>query len=721
MSSAVEKYKLHSELLKMTTSNQSGKLLVVDSSTAMLHVLKNFTSRHGYDADHFSDPADACEGLDQRFQNFACDYRGVLLGWPEGRVNLFNDLLQKLSSSDHDALPLIVITQEMNAAVKALVKRRPKTRAFLWSEYQQASEVIDLTAIPRAKKKAGKTVVAASTQPAPTQHAAAPVVHVPGRAPAPAPAREQEQPQTSFRASDYSTSFSLMLVDNTPSICESLRGKLESSGYEVTVVSSVSEAREQIAENVFDVVVTDFFLRDESGEELCQHLQDAKVEYKPVCVVLTAKYSDNIVKRSLAVGAASCLYKNESTELLFARIDALTRTLRRQSRQMSQQQVQLQSEALLERQANKNNTGVTEPVVVNENLTASLHTATQTRLQPAIRQVKGAEQKESVELATKQVSDKPTRSIKGTGTARVVVQAQDKPEKVVVNPGIVRKAGNEAAPVKSVIAKVANGGDGQEVKKEIPTVTTPKRRTAKALPTLAVKNAVTKPAIKKTMATSTAQLQEHTCKAKRPSDRPKVNVPALDIRVPVPELLAQLENRNAAAQYSVLMLDIEIVAATGDRMMLGISEPMQSLVARSLLKLYPKQKAQACTEDGKFVLLLTTSKYQDALVLTRKVLQLIPKMVPYLSNMVLVTHACIVRIEKEEVVDQTSLLNRCREACQRTRKDGKDNAALVLPNNQYLSAVVPQVDEITVEPQATKDEAAVVNSDSAVEKLPQLA
>ena len=63
----------------------------------------------------------------------------------------------------------------------------------------------------------------------------------------------------------------------------------------------------------------------------------------------------------------------------------------------------------------------------------------------------------------------------------------------------------------------------------------------------------------------------------------------------------------------------------------------------------------------------------------------------------------------------------CREACQRTRKDGKDNAALVLPNNQYLSAVVPQVDEITVEPQATKDEAAVVNSDSAVEKLPQLA
>ena len=438
------------------------------------------------------------------------------------------------------------------------------------------------------------------------------------------------------------------------------------------------------------------------------------MEYKPVCVVLTAKYSDNIVKRALAVGAASCLYKNESTELLFARIDALTRTLRRQSRQMSQQQVKLQSEKLLERQPNKNNAGVTEPVVVNENLTASLHTATQTRLQPAIQQVKGAEQKEAVELATRQVSEKPTRSIKGAGTARVVVQAQGQTEKVVITPGLAKKTGNAAAPLQGVIATAANGLDGQQGKKEFPTSSTPR---------------VINPALTKTIASSTAQWQEHSSKAKHPSDKPKVNAAELEVRVPVSELLAQLENRNSAVQYSVLMLDIEVVAATGDRMMLGNSAPMQKLVARSLLKLYPKQKAQACTEDGKFILLLTTSKYQDALVLTRKVLQLIPKMVPYLSNMALVTHAGIVRIEKEEVVDQNSLLNRCREACQRTRKDGKDNAALVLPNNQYLSAVVPQVDEVTVEPQATKEVATVVNNNKAASaaekpqerKRPQLA
>jgi len=124
-------------------SNKSGKLLVVDSSTAMLHVLKNFTRKHAHEADHFSDPEDARVSLDQRFQDFASDYRGVILGWPEGRLNLVSGFLETISSADHNALPLIIIAQELNADVKALVKRRPKTRAFLWSEYQQIAEILD--------------------------------------------------------------------------------------------------------------------------------------------------------------------------------------------------------------------------------------------------------------------------------------------------------------------------------------------------------------------------------------------------------------------------------------------------------------------------------------------------------------------------------------------------------------------------------------------------
>ena len=681
----------------MTTSNQSGKLLVVDTSTAMLHVLKNFTARHGYDADHFSDPDDACERLDQRFQNFSCDYRGVILGWPEGRLNLVNELLQKLGSTDHDTMPLMVIAQEMNADIRALVKRRPKTRAFLWSEYQQVADVIDLTAKHQSKRKTDTTVVAAFAQPATPTSIHAPI-HTTNDAPIHAmeSAEQGIEPavqQSNIAAAAYSSSFSLMLVDTIPSICESLRKKLETSGYEVTVVSSVAEAREQIVDNQFDIIVTDFFLRDESGEALCQYLQNSELESKPVCVVLTAKYSDSIVKRSLAVGAAACLYKNESTELLFARIDALTRTLRRQSRQLSQQLLQLQT-----RQIPPPNE-VEAGDVIKESRIVSLHTATHTRLQADAESASGASRSGVV---GHQSSEKPTGDSTEISAVPVVPQAQSKLEKAVDKSGIAEKRRKEHSPANGVIVKAGPVRVTRKANKEIATHSTPGRQAEDKVALAESVNAA---------ADSSGQLQEQTPQAKMSAQEPRLT--ELDIRVPETELLAQLKNRNLAAQYSLLMLDIEIVAATGDRMVLSDSEPMQKLVARSLLKLYPKQKAQACTEDGKFVLLLTTPKFQDALVLTRKILQLIPKVVPYLSNMDLVTHAGILRIEKEGVLDESRLINRCRAACQKTRKDGKDNAALVLPNNQYLSALVSQPDVSAIEVPATRGVAPVVNDKTA--------
>ncbi len=642
----------------MTTSNKSGKLLVVDTSTAMLHVLKNFTGKHGYDADHFSDPADACERLDQRFQDFSCDYRSVVLGWPEGRLNLVHDLLQKLSTPDHDALPLTVITQEMNAEVRALVKRRPKTRAFLWSEYQQVSEIIDLTVKHQSKRKVGKAVISASAQPGQVRSVETSAVEVSGGESSDAASTAtavdlqgvaaQALPQSNVMAADYRTDFSLLLVDTAPSICESLRGKLESSGYQISIAGSVSEARKQLAENEFDVVVTDFFLRDESGEALCQQLQASEMNNKPVCVVLTAKYSDSIVKRSLAVGAAACLYKNESTELLFARIDALTRTMRRQSRQLSrlsvrqqshqqtQQQTQQQTRQQAQQSALSPQMRVARTGSSKEGLTASLHTTTQTRLQETAETTNGAQRSGVVELVTRQIAEKPainSNDSSGVGVAPTVDSAAN-------------KAG----------------------------------RSTQSKPSLPVKP---------------------------PLEKPVEKDAEFDVSVPLSEALAQLKSRNPAAHYSMLMLDIDIVAATGDRMALADSEPMQNLVARSLCKLYPKQRAQACTEDGKFVLLLTTRKYQDALVLTRKILQLIPKMVPYLNNMNLVAHAGILRIDKDDALDQRKLVEQCEAACQKARKDGKDNAALVLPNNQYLSAVIPAVDTGVIEAQAPDSEASV--------------
>ena len=600
----------------MTTSTQSGKLLVVDCSTAMLHVLKNFTSRHGYDADHYADPADACERLDKRFQDFSCDYRSVILGWPEGRLDMVDDLLKKLSTADHDTLPLIIVTQEMNADVMALTRRRPKTRAFLWSEYQTMADDIDMRARPRA--------TAEPASPAPgTVAAARPVAGATATA-------------------------SLLLVDTAPSVCESLHAKLTASGYQVSIADSVAAAKQKISKERFDVVVTDFFLQGESGEVLCQYLAESTAEHKPLCVVLTAKYSDSIVRQSLDAGAVACLYKNESTDLLFARINALTRSLRIQSGQRQSfnalQPEQIKSATTGKATVSVAASGSVKTPLVKPKLverpdadapvqSASLHTSTRTELQPGATAT-SAGQQGKVRLVTRK--PKSTAGQQGNNAPVVVVKKKAVQQPVsTVSGGSSAKQEADAKPVgaEAGILKSAQG-------------TTP------------------------------------AAKSVQPA-----KVEKAPIEVSTTELLAQLKN-NTAAQQSLLMLDFEIMAATGDRMPLSDSEPMQKLVMQSLHKLYPKQKAQACTQQGQFLLLLTTIKFQDALVLTRKILQLVPNMVPYLNNMKLVAHATVVRVDATQAAEPAGLLEQCQTACLKARADGKDNAALVLPNNQYLSAVV---------------------------------
>jgi len=376
----------------------------------------------------------------------------------------------------------------------------------------------------------------------------------------------------------FSGAFSLLFVDTSPSICESLRNQFESSGYQVCAVATMSEALGLLEDQIFDLVVTDFFLPDESGEVLCQHLVNLDDKDRPIGIVLTAKYSDAIVKRALGAGAAACLYKNESTELLFARIHALAQVIRPP--------------------ATRSNVPIVESAV------------TQVPEQSVVSYTNNPAEIDSGESENGAGRD-------GVGT--LVTQREE-----------------------------SDVGSGDGIATE------------------------TESQITANVHQSPEQVAE------------------TDVIVSMPDLLEQLVDRNLSAQHSVLMLDIEIVAATGDRMALGNSGPMQNLVTRSLQRLYPKRKAQACTEDGKFVLLLTTIKFQDALVLTRKLLQLIPKMVPYVDNMALVTHAGILRLDQDETVDQNDVIRRCESACQKTRNAGKDNVALVLPNNQYLSAVSPK-------------------------------
>ena len=277
----------------MSTAVENTKILVVDTSPAMLEVLKNFAGKHGYDLDSHSDPAVATIALNDRFKRFGPDYRCVMLGWPQGDSGIVKELLSSLASPDHQDLPLLIVCQEQTPELSALVKRRPRTRALLWKDYQSAAEIIDRLPVARVAEI------------------------------------DKKVQQAAARTAKGDVRKSALLADNAPSICHTLKEMMQANGYQVTIANSSSAARQILQTLNFDLVVTDYHLHsgnaDQGIESFCVAAKLAN--RSAVVAVVSGKYTDAVIKHSLSAGAATCLFKSESTELLFARIDALTRNL----------------------------------------------------------------------------------------------------------------------------------------------------------------------------------------------------------------------------------------------------------------------------------------------------------------------------------------------------------------------------------------------------------
>jgi len=101
-------------------------------------------------------------------------------------------------------------------------------------------------------------------------------------------------------------------------------------GYQVTLAATQEEALNAATSREFDIAILDFYLGETTGDVLCRELINHNGTGDIVCTVLTGTYSDHIIKRSLRSGAVECMFKNESSELLLSRIDAISRFVRQQ-------------------------------------------------------------------------------------------------------------------------------------------------------------------------------------------------------------------------------------------------------------------------------------------------------------------------------------------------------------------------------------------------------
>ena len=613
----------------MSNAVEKTKVLVVDIEMAMLNVLKNFSDQQQYNSRCYFDPAEACTALAHRKYQGETDYSCVLLGWPDGSIRIMRDLLDSLESSDHRDLPLVILCHEVTADIDKLIERRANTHIVRWKQYQETADLI-----------------AQFTKPD-NQIASAAVSSV----------KTQQRDVTSGIV--RSGPIKALLLDNTPAVSTPLRELMESSGYRVTMAGSAEDARKALRSAEYDLVLTDFYLRGEGGEDFCRFVQSCEdfPGSRPVCVVVCSKHTDAIVKRSLAVGAIACFNKDESTDILFARIGALVAALPKAAG--SSIAAQTTTNEMLEL--------ADDPALVidQQGLIAGLNRKARQLLDDINRRdLTGRSFAQTICSARIDVESKNTAKFRTSSGSDIAVtyMAQQISNGdstgilLTFNPQPVRVSLDEKGSSRIVV------GDDDDSSSVVETGSAEQQSLASAIATVR-KNQPPQEIVERDVSAGQKDLATFTGMLKRVA-----RVPEKDV------------------SYSVLLLDIQLIAATNDRLSVGDSEPMLGIVSRSLASLYTQDHSLTYLGHGQFMYLLSVADQQESLVLTRKLLQLVPQMVKYLSNMTLVSHATLLQLSAESSLDAAQIIKKCRRGVARTRLDKRDNCALVLPVKKYLRA-----------------------------------
>jgi len=106
----------------------------------------------------------------------------------------------------------------------------------------------------------------------------------------------------------------ILVVDDDPVITTLLKATLEQDGHAIVALTSSREAVERVAQDDFDLVVTDLAMPDFSGLDLCQRVLGARPE-TPV-IVLTGHATVQTAIEAMRVGAYDFVTKPIDPDLL---------------------------------------------------------------------------------------------------------------------------------------------------------------------------------------------------------------------------------------------------------------------------------------------------------------------------------------------------------------------------------------------------------------------
>lgn len=114
----------------------------------------------------------------------------------------------------------------------------------------------------------------------------------------------------------------ILIVDDEPSIVESVKYNLEKEGFRVCTASDGEKALDAFGKEKPDLVILDLMLPRLSGEEVCRYIR--KKSDIPI-IMLTAKGDEVDVVVGLEIGADDYMTKPFSMRELIARVRAVLR------------------------------------------------------------------------------------------------------------------------------------------------------------------------------------------------------------------------------------------------------------------------------------------------------------------------------------------------------------------------------------------------------------
>jgi diguanylate cyclase (GGDEF)-like protein/PAS domain S-box-containing protein len=270
------------------------KILVIETSATLRHGLIKSLSDIPYEFLINKSYEDGLKSLERYLDANPDELVAVIVGWPGQTSDAADEVIALLGEDESlRKLATLVMAVEVDRIKLDWVVQRHNSALLLWEDYIDVSVSL--------------SKMLESTEPKES-----------------APAVVEKKVELTAKED----TIRVLLVDDSPTVRVFYKRLFISNGYVTEAASGYKEALKMAKNNHYDVAVIDYFMPDMNGDELVKLFKSEPATSHIWAAIFTGTYLDQVIKDSLDAGAVECMFKNEADELVVARLDAVSRTIR---------------------------------------------------------------------------------------------------------------------------------------------------------------------------------------------------------------------------------------------------------------------------------------------------------------------------------------------------------------------------------------------------------